>query len=446
MRQSAVGSISGSQVSASLRPAMSAILLAVALLACSRTAPAGNPNDVNNPGTPSTGTPGGTGAALQSITVAPPAASVPRGGTQVFTATGHFTDGSTAALPLATWSSANEPLASIDVGTGAARGVAEGGPVTVTATDPATGVTGSAVLTVLPAALQVITLTPSDAALDVGTTRQFVATGRYTDGSSAELSILSWTSSDRAVANVSGGGLVGAVAAGGPVTITATDRATGISGSATASVALPAPVVPVALTHFDGTAGVGEGRFTVSGLDPTVDYLVRVTSASPTVDPKVLTAAVAQDATYAQRLCRSWAAGPPCRAGLPSAKGELFVGVSAPEGTAFTIDVAPLPVLRPGDPAASGTVQTEAYHKLVDLAPGAVQPTLAGLTDVAADLFTYDGLRGPFGAGLLCSTVRELALPTKSCLAGVPASGVTYVTVEGWLTASGTDYALSIAQ
>ncbi|HET9598943.1 MAG TPA: hypothetical protein VFP65_25445, partial [Anaeromyxobacteraceae bacterium] len=228
-------------------------------------------------------------------------------------------------------------------------------------------------------------------------------------------------------------------------TITATDTASGISATAAATVAPPPPAVPVALTHFDATAGAAESRFTVDGLDPAVEYLVRV-STTAAVDAALVTVAVAPDATYGQRVCRTWAAGPACRAGVPSANGELFVGVSAPSGTTFTVDVAPLPLLRPGDPAAVATVRTEAYHKLVGLAPGAFQAALDGLGDPAADLFSYDGPRGPLGAALLCATVRADPLPSKSCIAAVPASGASYVTVEGWLTASGTDYALSVAQ
>jgi len=82
---------------------------------------------------------------LESLTIAPTTATIAAGLTQQFTVTGRFSDSSTQDLTRSvTWSSNNEPVATIAAG-GLATGVADG---TATITATLAGINGSAALNV----------------------------------------------------------------------------------------------------------------------------------------------------------------------------------------------------------------------------------------------------------------------------------------------------------
>ena len=184
-----------------------------------------------------------TPAVLVSIAVTPSAPSIALGTAQAFTATGTYRDSSVQDLTdTVTWSSTSTGVATISnaAGTeGLATSVATG-VTTIDAVDPGTMIGGSTTLTVTPAALVSISVTPAGLSVPVGTTRQLVATGTYTDASVQDLtSSVTWSSTMPAVATVSnaGGseGLATAVAGGG-TTITATDVGSGVIGSTSLAV------------------------------------------------------------------------------------------------------------------------------------------------------------------------------------------------------------------
>ncbi|MGA8143262.1 MAG: choice-of-anchor L domain-containing protein [Candidatus Acidiferrales bacterium] len=108
----------------------------------------------NAAGSPQSVTLTGNGTAstvtLTSITVTPNPATVAVGGQIQFTATGHFSDGTTKDITTnSNWSSSNTNNATIDSETGLATGVAvTDGAVTITATGVGTEVSGTAQLTV----------------------------------------------------------------------------------------------------------------------------------------------------------------------------------------------------------------------------------------------------------------------------------------------------------
>jgi uncharacterized protein YjdB len=159
-------------------------------------------------------------ANLTSVVVSPSSTSVRAGAKQPFSATGHYSDGTTKDLTaLAQWKSSNAAVASIDA-TGVATGVAAG-LATITAT--ASSMQGSANLTVNAIAnLTAIAITPQLSSIPISTTQQFSATGTYSDGSTRDLSsLVTWSSSSTAAATVDVNGLVTSVAAG-TTTITAT--------------------------------------------------------------------------------------------------------------------------------------------------------------------------------------------------------------------------------
>ena len=156
-------------------------------------------------------------AQLISIAVSPAVQSIAAGTTQAFTAVGSFDDGSTQLLPSVTWSSSLNSVAAVDA-TGLATGVGTG-TATITATSGST--TGTASLTVTAATLVSIAVTPASSSMAVGTTKQFTATGTFSDSSAQDITaVVVWTSSTPAEATISAQGLASSVATGS-TTITA---------------------------------------------------------------------------------------------------------------------------------------------------------------------------------------------------------------------------------
>ncbi|MGO9450365.1 MAG: beta strand repeat-containing protein [Candidatus Binataceae bacterium] len=176
----------------------------------------------------------GIPATLVSITVTPPSFSIANGTTQQLTAIGNFSDGTTADLTNTVgWISSSSAVAIVSSAHGSHGLVTATGVGSATITARRHGVSGSAGVTVTPATLASITITPPDPSLAKGNSLQLSATGNYTDGSTQNLTnSVGWTSSATTVAVVSNAsdteGLVTAIAVGS-ATITATFA--GVSGS-----------------------------------------------------------------------------------------------------------------------------------------------------------------------------------------------------------------------
>ena len=150
--------------------------------------------------------------ALQSIAVTPASpAHLKVGATQQFTATGTFTDSSTADISATVnWASSTTATATISP-TGVATGVAAG-TTTITAT---LGSVVSPGVTLTVIALQSIAVTPNPASVAVGATLQFTATGTYTDSSTSDISsLVTWSSLPSSTATISTTGLATGVANG----------------------------------------------------------------------------------------------------------------------------------------------------------------------------------------------------------------------------------------
>ncbi len=158
---------------------------------------------------------------LNSITVAPSSASVAIGQTQSFTANGVFSDGSSTDMTDSVrWSSSATNFATINT-TGLATGVAAGS-APIVATSGA--VTGSASLTVTPAVLSSIDISPDGQSIPIGGQYQLTLTGTYSDSTTQDIANATWSSSDPSTASVDPStGIVTGVANsnGNPVTITA---------------------------------------------------------------------------------------------------------------------------------------------------------------------------------------------------------------------------------
>src|SRR5207253_10426071 len=126
-----------------------------------------------------------TSATLTSIAVTPANSSIALGTTQQFKAVGTYSDGSTLDLTTTVnWTSSATNIASISNASGTqgrATSVAVGS-TTIAATSGS--ISGSTLLTVTPATLTSIVVTPALPSIALGMTEQFTATGTFTDGSS----------------------------------------------------------------------------------------------------------------------------------------------------------------------------------------------------------------------------------------------------------------------
>ena len=198
-------------------------------------------------------------AVLNTITVTPANPLAPLGISVQFAATGTFTDGTQQNLTsTATWTSST--TAAI-VGSSGLASTAALGATVVTATSGA--VSGFTTLTVTPAALVSVGVTPANASIPLGTTQQLVATGIYTDGSQQNLTgSVAWISANPAVALVNAAGMATSITIGS-TTITA--GVSSIVGGASLTISAPA-LVSIAVTPAASTVTLGVPvQFTATG-------------------------------------------------------------------------------------------------------------------------------------------------------------------------------------
>jgi trimeric autotransporter adhesin len=209
-----------------------------------------------------------TAATLVSLGVTPANPSIAKGLKSQFTAIGTYTDSSMQNLTAQVqWSSSDPTVATVSNALGY-DGLGVGlnpGSVTITAT--LAGVSASTVLTVTPATLVSIGVTPANPSIANGLSSQFMATGAYTDNSSQDLTAtVAWTSTDTSVASISNASASHGLATGvspGTVTITA---ASGTISASTNLTITPAALVSIALIPANPSIAYGtQQQFAATG-------------------------------------------------------------------------------------------------------------------------------------------------------------------------------------
>ncbi|GJJ00341.1 hypothetical protein RugamoR64_08790 [Duganella rhizosphaerae] len=192
-------------------------------------------------------------ATLVSLAVTPQAPSIALGTTQQFSASATYSDGSTQAVTAA-WSSATPAVASVAAGTGLATSASVGSSVISAAFN---GKTASATLTVTPAVLLSIAVTPQNPTVQIAASRQLTVLGTYSDATTKDLTGSStFVSATPASATVSSGGLVtGAGLGSSVVTATSAGKSAAttvtVPGLTLTSIAVTpqAPTVQIAATR-----------------------------------------------------------------------------------------------------------------------------------------------------------------------------------------------------
>ena len=179
---------------------------------------------------------------ITSIAVGPAGASVSVGSTVQFTATASYSDGSVKPVTTTVaWSSSNSAIASIQTSGQTTPGLATAvAPGQATITASLDGISGNVMLTVTSKATVIsLSISPTAASLNVGSTLQFTATAGYSDGSSKTVTnSAAWSSSNSAVASIQTSGQTGPGLARGkaPGNVNVTASFNGVSAITTLNV------------------------------------------------------------------------------------------------------------------------------------------------------------------------------------------------------------------
>ncbi len=224
-----------------------------------------------------------------SITVTPANPSIPKGTTQAFVATGHYADGSNRDISNeAVWASDTPAVTTID-SSGLATGLTVG--VSIVSAEFG-GVSGSTTFNVIPAALSAISVSPVNPNLAQGFTKQFTATGTFSDMTLRDITLeVNWSSATTDTASIDSSGLSTGIAAGTSI-ISATKDS--IFGTTNLSVVTPGTTwVQVASgtsTHlmsvtWSGTqfVAVGESGVILTSPDGNV-WTARISGTSNTLN------------------------------------------------------------------------------------------------------------------------------------------------------------------
>ena len=193
---------------------------------------------------------------LKSIATTPAAVSIPRGSTKQFTATGTFSDNSTADITsTCAWTSSNTSQVTIS-----STGLATAVPTAVlnqfaNISCSQSGISATpAVATVIAGVLSSIAVAPVNPSVPVNQNITFSATGTFTDGPRDVTASVTWTASPAGVVTFAPANAnVATVIATGTTTITATDPSTSIHGTTVLTGLMTGvTLASISVTDFNG--------------------------------------------------------------------------------------------------------------------------------------------------------------------------------------------------
>ena len=192
-----------------------------------------------------------TPVPVNNVVLLPASQSVEVGSTVTFTATPRDASNNPLSGRMIVYGSSDPTIATIDGSTGVATGVAPG---TVTIGAISEGKNATASLTVNPAPVASVTVSPPSQTIVDGNSATFTAVLMDVHGNTLTGRVVTWGSSDATIATVDN---LGNATSAGPGTATITATSEGQSGSGTLQVD-PAPISSVTVTPLVATAAVGE--------------------------------------------------------------------------------------------------------------------------------------------------------------------------------------------
>jgi uncharacterized protein YjdB len=273
-----------------------------------------------------------SGVPVASVTLSPATAGVQVGQSVQLTATPRDAGGSPLSGRTVTWTTSNGSVATVS-GTGLVTG-AGAGSATITATSEGQSATSGITVTAVPVAS--VTVNPATASVSVGQNVQLTAIPKDAGGNPLTGRLVTWTTSNAAVATVNSSGLVSAVATGA-ATITATSE--GQAGGASITVTV-VPVASVTVSPATASAQVGQ---TVQLTATTKD------AGGNTLSGRAVTWATSNAAVAGVNgngLVTAVAAG----------AATITASSEGKNGTASVTVTAPPPPPPPPPPATPGTV------------------------------------------------------------------------------------------
>ncbi len=206
-----------------------------------------------------------TDAILNSITITA-GATLPKGTNTNLSATGTYSDSTTADITaLVTWTSADPLTATVGSDTGVVIGTEIGTTTVTAALDGITSNTAS--IDVIAATLNSIAITPASVSLAKGTNTTLTATGTYSDSSTADLTTqVTWTSAAPATASVGvNTGIVLATAVGSTSIYASLN---GVDAPSVSVTVTPAVLTSIAITP----SPVSLAKYTSTNLTATGTY------------------------------------------------------------------------------------------------------------------------------------------------------------------------------
>lgn len=201
---------------------------------------------------------------LASIAITPATGTLPLGILQRFTATGTYADGHTADVSgSVTWTSSAPAIADIGAATGLADALTRG---TTTITASSGAVSGTLSLTTIAATVKSIVIAPDSLLTGIGITRNFTATGTFSDGSVSDVTAsATWSTQTPGIATVSNGAAIGLAAGATSVTASIGDVAAGAVVAVSTDTWTAAPKMPTERVSGHSATRLADGRLLLAG-------------------------------------------------------------------------------------------------------------------------------------------------------------------------------------
>lgn len=208
-----------------------------------------------------------TSVTISSISLSPSSKTIIKGTTTQFTATATYSNGTTSDISnTAVWTSSDTSVAGVNTSTsngGLAQGI-NSGSVTITATSG--GKSATANLSVSAATLVSIAINASTS-IAKGTTKQYTATGTYSDGTTLDItSLVTWSSSSSSnvsIGNASGSKGLATGVAQGSSTIQAS--LSGINSNTSTLSVTAATLTSIAIGSNASVSAGGTTQYTATG-------------------------------------------------------------------------------------------------------------------------------------------------------------------------------------